>query len=1205
MEDYDKFVQHRLSYLRKSEEEHNKPSPASSLIRFYGQPILPPLLSGEQREEMQRHREAAQKAAVHRKLKDDARMAYVQTILQSVQLRKTPTLEELLQESDINTKYSYSQNSSGGSVLQNSYFIGTKESLLLSPPPEKKEKDGVSLPPLTSTTYSAFFASNVTPQEGSLIDRQYSQQGSQPGFLHGASHQSVSSGYVTYENVENITSVSGGIDAGRERCGFGPSEGAYNSGCFFLHNTSDTIAKMPDIISHPPIDGEELERSGLESSFCTDVIVVEDISCSSLQEDSIICDHSPVEKSESSHVDSTVGDDNLSVTTVPDTDKDHSLDIEVPVSSSENSGLSDSPELSHILSTHHCPTAELHIQYDPTETEPADNHVDEAEPSEEPYHLSLQALLKKSQEYRRRQRMLRNQAKNTKIQERTQEQARARTEEWSLSDKENDEFSYKGTVTTEGKKTTERKGTFIQSVETSPKKSWESERINESELFGKKENFESERTHLTGDGNTKAIANVKEETTFKNNRLNNSQEVITEPKQISAFPQQQPTMPTETSHIQEAFYLTTYPTAFHRGVGKFHTIPAPNFCRSPVRCKSKGGIQDEEAADGAETSNRKVSVNTSLNEQVNQEIQNGHTTVFSTVNLMVEGDVTRVPARSSQHIDQLESNLSGLKVLISDLESTLTEKLGNQSQTGSNTQNEFSFEGINHCEQIKNEHVQIRQSECDDDSNERRQSLDNIKNMHEDTGPEPSISDMDDVPHIVHLKGTEAVNLSELRLVKSLATERAKEKGTYNEGLTKSYGQHGGCRKQQPPAKCILSVAQRLRIPSVFRNDPSETTAPPNVSVLSDTSNFPLERRNETAVEGPDSTHLPSLNQSYDVDAPSGLWFLEGSGSDLSSKHLTPDSGGEGQDGESKVRRRLLMHVTEEMQEKSADVSRGACFVVRPNSSTPRAAARWQEGHCVQKDKQEQLKQAHAAQVRALQEEHRRQQEELLQALAERYHLLQSVSFPCSMSGSRLGDTMTFSTLSQPPSPLSECYRPLLLAAVKGFLTRRLLKTERVAQLVRTIRDTQHFLQALQQQSPSRGEFCSRQDLFLQERVTLQLRAAHYEVYDIFFSLSARERMQLISWDRELVRERELRRQSGQTGHPRGKTSLSAATQKSLERKRGMMIQKKAAGRHRGVVTRTGHSTRFSAEQPPETKRGQFRANPQRVPKSSYSSRPR
>lgn len=167
------------------------------------------------------------------------------------------------------------------------------------------------------------------------------------------------------------------------------------------------------------------------------------------------------------------------------------------------------------------------------------------------------------------------------------------------------------------------------------------------------------------------------------------------------------------------------------------------------------------------------------------------------------------------------------------------------------------------------------------------------------------------------------------------------------------------------------------------------------------------------------------------------------------------------------------------------------------------------------------------------------------------------------------------------------------------------MKTEKVAQLVRTIRDTQQFLRALQQQSPGRGECCSRQDLLLQERVTLQLRAARYEVSDIFFSLSARERMQLISWDRELAQERELRRQSGLTGRPRGKSSLSAATKKSLERKRGMMIQKKAAGRHRGVVTVAGHITGLSAKQPQEPKRGQFGANPQRVPKSTYSSRPR
>ncbi|XP_028459608.1 uncharacterized protein cp110 isoform X2 [Perca flavescens] len=1200
MEDYDKFVQHRLSHLRKSEEGHGKPLAASSLIRFYGQPILPPLLSGEQREEMQRHRDAAQKAAVHRKLKEDSRMAYVQTILHSVQLRKTPTLEELLQESEINTKSSYSRDTSGGSVSQSNLFIGPKDSLSLSPP-GRKEQDGVSLPPFTSTTYSAFFTSNVTPQqsyqERCLIDQHYNKHGSQPSSLNGVSHQSVSSGYLTLDKFENTPSVSERIHAERESHGFGSSDGAYenNMGGFFLHNTTNTIAKMPDIISHPPIDGEELESSGLESSICSNVIVVKDICCTLLQEDSVICDHLPVEKSDSSHLDSTEGEGNLPFTTVLDTEEDHSLDrIEGPVSSSENSDISDNLESSQTSNTHRIPTTELQISHDPRESEPADNHVDEAKPSEEPHRLSLQALLKKSQEYRRRQRMLRNQAKNTQIQERTQEQTRA--EEQSLSDKENDEFPYMGSVTADGKKTQERRGTLIQSVETSQNKSWENERVVESEFFGGKANFKSEISHLTGDGKPKEMTSVEEETILKNNKLNISQEVITEPQQISTFPLQ-PT-PIETSPVQEAFHLTTCPAAFYSGVGKYHTIPAPNFCRSPVHRKSKGSIQDGddgEAVAAAKTSKRKVLVDTGLIEDHKvDEVNLGHKTSNSavpfTVNLMVEGDVTSVSARSSQHIDQLESNLSSLKVMISDLESTLTGNLKNRSQTESNARSEVTFKGIKHS----------RQSDCDywedkprndDGSNEaeqdqryrewqRRQLLDNFKNMQEDTETELSISDKDNVSIIVQVKETDAVNVSELRLVKTLATERAKEKGTCNEGLAKSYGQRGGSKK--PTAKCVLSVTQQQRIPDVFRNVPSATTASPNVSVPLDTSNHPVESRNETAVDGHNSTHSPSINQSYDVEAPSGLWLLEGSGSDMGSKghlvqeeHLTPESGGESHGGVSKVKRRLLMHVTEETGERSADVSRGATSVVRPNASTPRdaqplAAVRWYEGHGGQ-DKQEHLKQTHAAQVRALQEEHRRQQEELL----------------------------------QPSSPLSGRCRPLLLAAVKGFLARRLLKTERVAQLVRTIRDTHQFLQALQQQSPGRGKFCSRQDLLLQERVTLQLRAARYEVHDIFFSLSAGERMQLINWDRELARERELRRQSGHTGNPRGKSSLSTATQKSLERKRGMMIQKKVAERHTGVVTRTGHNTGFSAEQPPETKRGQFRANPQRVPKSTHSSRPR
>ncbi|KAL6110444.1 uncharacterized protein ACO6RY_19522 [Pungitius sinensis] len=1135
MEAYDEFVQHRLSHLRRSEEKDNKPPLATSLIRFYGRAILPPLLSGKQREEMQRHRDAAQRAAVpkRRMCKEDSRMAFVQTILHSVQLRKTPTLEELLHESEINTKSSCSHNTIDAADSQCSLFIGPKDGPLRSPPPERKEKHGVSLPHLTSTTYSTFFAT-VTPQqsyhEGCLIDQQYSQQGSQP------IHQSVSSGYLTQENVENITSVSGRFDEEKESHGFGSSEDAYNNNNMsgsFLRNTLNTIAKMPDIINYPPIDGEELERSGLESSFCNNLIFVKDICCTSFQEDSVMCDPPLKENSDRVHFGSREGGDNLSFSVGLEVDKDNNLNrIDGPVSSSESSRLAENLDLSQTLSADRSPTTELHIEHDSTESEPVEYN-----------RLRLHALLKKSQEYRGRQRMLRNQAKNTRIQEKAQEQTRA---EESLSDKENDEFPGKTTVTTEGNNTRERRGAFIPSVETLPKKSRKKEFIIDSEFFRGRANFKFESTNLTRDEHTKEITTIEEETIFKNNQQNGSQEVITEPKQIRPVLLQERAS-TETSPIQEDFHLATCPVAFYNGVGKYHNIPAPNLCTSPVHCKSKGSIQDGEFLNVAEAS-KKVFVN-----ETGSIEDSKVKTVPPTGNLVVERDITSPSAKNSQHMDQLESNLSSLKVLILDLESTLTENLEKNDQTESNTPSEISFQSIKHARQSDwdycAEELRVRNHNTDDEQDKsyeewpRRPSSDKFKKIQGDTRPELNRCDTDDVPLNVQVRETEAVNVSELRIVKTLATERGKEKGTWKEELGKSCGQHGGSRR--PPVKCILSATQRMRVPDVFR-----TTAWRNASVLSDSSNRPTERRSEAPGESHDSPQSPSLNQSYDVEEPSGLWLLDGSGSDMGleghlvqDKHLTPDTGGEGQGGTSKVKRRLLMHMTEETRDRWADASRGACTPTVP----------WYEGHGRQEDKQEELKRAHAAQVRALQEEHQRQQEELMQALAVRYRLLQSVSSPCSMSSSHVGDTLTSSTVTRSSGPSSAHHHPLLLAAVKGFLARRLLKTERVAQLVRTIRDTHQFLLALQQRSPGRGEFSSRQDLLLQERVTLQLRAARYEVHDIFFSLSAVERMQLIRWDRKLAKEREQRRQSGHTGHPRGKSSLSTATQKSLERKRGRM----------------------------------------------------
>ncbi|XP_047434752.1 uncharacterized protein si:ch73-100l22.3 isoform X2 [Mugil cephalus] len=1165
MENYETFVQHRLSEMKKSEEEGGKPLPASSLIRFYGRPILPPLLSRKQREEMQRHRNEVQKASTQKKLKDDARMAHVKAILHSIQLRTTPTLEELLRETELDTQSSYSHNSSRGSVSQGHVFGGTNDRLSPPPPPVKRGENDASLPPLTSTTYSAFFASNVTPQnyERCLIDH----QGSQPSYCRGGSHQPLSLGYVTSENVENATNISEWNDAESDSRGFGSANGVHNLSGFFLHTTSNTIAKMPDIISHPPIDGEELERSGLERSFCDNLIGVKDVCCISLQEDSAICDPLPAEQSGSSFPDSVEVDAESPLMTILDSVKGGNLDQNEGSAALLEEGVSSgSTELLQVLNSRLCLTAGQDIQHNHREAEPAESPVDEGDskPPEKPYRLSLQALLKKSQEYRRRHRMLRNQAKNTKFQDRTQEQPRERAEEQSLSDKENDEFPDKVTVTVEGKKVKERGNTVMPSMEISPKKSWEDEKTLESECTGNKMNIESENS-LTQDENK--VEQSSEDQTALKNKLNSSQEGIIKPKSISPLIQQQSA---GTSRVQDAFYVTTSTRSSSQGTGKYCCLPAPNFCRSPVHSKSKDSTKDgEDDDDRQETSDGKYEINIGLNEDHKAEDDVlGHENIPSTVNLTIDEDVTNVLAKSSQHIDQLESNLCSLKELISDLESTVKENMDSQCQS------EFTFKDIKQTR--SDQHVQPSPDACEDDDEEEeeckvwpeRLSFKNPKNLFRGSGQELSITD--NVRVTEQEKVEEMVNMSELRLVKTVVTEREKGEGTGTDGLTKSSTQHGGWRKQQPLAKHVQSVTQRMRIPCVFRNVSSETAIPLEVPVHSDTSSHVLLRRNEMAIDV--QNRSPSLNESYDVDTPSGLWLVEAPGSDLDSQdrliqknHLTPESEGEGQGGVSKVKRRLLMHVTDEAPERSADTSEGGGSVIRPNSSAPRESR--YEGHGSQKDKQEQLKLAHAAQVKALQDEHRKQQEELLQ--------------PCS-------------------SP-SQRYRPLLSAAVKGFLTRRLLRTERVAQLVRTIRDTHQFLQ----QIPGKEELCSRQDVLLQERVTLQLRAARYEVYDIFFSLTARERMQLISWDRELAREKKLRLQSGHAGRPRGQSSLSAATQKSLERKRGTMIQKKAAERHRGVTTRTGPKPGSSAEQPLGTKRGQCRANPQRVPKSTFSSRPR
>ncbi|XP_017277244.1 centriolar coiled-coil protein of 110 kDa isoform X2 [Kryptolebias marmoratus] len=122
-------------------------------------------------------------------------------------------------------------------------------------------------------------------------------------------------------------------------------------------------------------------------------------------------------------------------------------------------------------------------------------------------------------------------------------------------------------------------------------------------------------------------------------------------------------------------------------------------------------------------------------------------------------------------------------------------------------------------------------------------------------------------------------------------------------------------------------------------------------------------------------------------------------------------------------------------------------------------------------------------------------------------------------------------------------------AIIRGFLVRRLLKTEKVKHLRQTILDTQEFIRSFETEAAQKRGTYSAQDLSLQERVRAQLRAALYDVHDIFFEMPLSDRLAVLQQDRELRAERSLR-DLEKAKSPKERVSLSAATQRSLDRKK-------------------------------------------------------
>lgn len=119
-----------------------------------------------------------------------------------------------------------------------------------------------------------------------------------------------------------------------------------------------------------------------------------------------------------------------------------------------------------------------------------------------------------------------------------------------------------------------------------------------------------------------------------------------------------------------------------------------------------------------------------------------------------------------------------------------------------------------------------------------------------------------------------------------------------------------------------------------------------------------------------------------------------------------------------------------------------------------------------------------------------------------------------------------------------------LAALVRGYLTRRLLTTDRVQSIIQTIRDTTMCLKELNQGSMT----ILPSDVELHRRLLQQLNGAIHSFHEIFFEWDINERMLVIARDRE--KKAGLMIVTGMPARLRARSrSLSSATVKSLERK--------------------------------------------------------
>ncbi|CAL1541771.1 unnamed protein product [Lymnaea stagnalis] len=121
-------------------------------------------------------------------------------------------------------------------------------------------------------------------------------------------------------------------------------------------------------------------------------------------------------------------------------------------------------------------------------------------------------------------------------------------------------------------------------------------------------------------------------------------------------------------------------------------------------------------------------------------------------------------------------------------------------------------------------------------------------------------------------------------------------------------------------------------------------------------------------------------------------------------------------------------------------------------------------------------------------------------------------------------------------------------AVAKGFLTRCLLRSDKVQELIKTIHDTREFAFNFQTETPIKKGVFTSQDRALLERIIAQLQAALLDIHEIFFEIPCCERMALIEQTR--MKEYEKAMKASQDSARGSGPRISQATLKALERKR-------------------------------------------------------